>query len=562
MTLSKLQSLAKNDYEAYAVHLIANYEGNGPIFYVNTPKDPHPTIGRGFNIDAFDYSVINKALTYVLGGLTEEQDAGMTLISTYKSGGNINVGGHKVKLDYLMFKAIVEGTGGTEAQQQALQSIALSADQQNELLKETLFGDAGIIKSKYDGELTKALGPGAAIADSVERAVLLSLYYNAKTLIGNGVKWAVSHDERGALWYEIRYNHKYENQGRRIDESSRVGIVAEKHTIDDIAKNLGFLFNDHDQGGKDVYSTIITRDSAFHIPKAQQFTQQAAPLLAEVAKQYSHAYKLDMLIDGTDKSDDLDSRDAMKVGGGTVAKSGNVLFGHGGDDTLTARDGNDLLIGGNGDDAMTGGKGNDTYVVNSVDDQITETKSGGRDTIVLQGAPGGDYDVKNVEALVLKGQAKGEIHLQLNEFDSITLSDKNDRIRIDINNIQPNPITVKTGQGDDVVTIAPVKGVDPSQVSNGAGHTETFNFVDFAAADRIDLTGFHIKEIVEGQVSKSEETGYYLMAPGAEIDMTTDDPKWNPYQNNTGDWWIVKLGNDTPWGPDMHGNLTRDSFMI
>lgn len=560
MTLSSLSSLSHDAFETYAVNLIRNYEGNGTIFYVNTPSDPHPTIGRGFNIDAFDYTTINKALSWVLDGLTAEQQQGMALIKTYKSGGKIDVGGTKVTLDYMMFKRIVEGTGGTAAQQAALQSISLTGQQQDDLLKETLFGDAGVIDKKYDDGLTNALSAGgASIADSVERAALLSLYYNAKTLIGNGIKWALNNDMRGALWYEIRYNHQFENENRRIDESSRVGIVAADHTINDIAKNLGYLFDGTDRGGKDVYDTIIERDGSWGIKSAQQFTQQATPLLAEVAKEYSHAYKLNMLLNGTEKSDTLEAKDALKVGGGSVANSSNALFGQGGDDTLTGHGGNDLLIGGRGDDDMTGGKGNDTYAVDSQGDTITEDKGGGKDTMLLQAA--GDFDVKNVEKLVLKNPVNGDVRLQLNDFDSITLSKKSDTIHIDINVIQPHPISVKTGAGNDTVFIAPVKGVDPSQVNNGVGHTETFNFTDFAAGDKIDLTAFQIKEIVQSIEQKSDESGYYLIAPGGEIDMTNDSPKWNYYQNDTDDWWIVKLGNDTPWGPDMHGNLTADSFV-
>jgi hypothetical protein len=561
MTLSSLNSLSHDKFENYAVNLIKNYEGEGTIFYVHPPKDPHPTIGRGFNIDAFDYATINKALSWVLGGLTPEQEKGMALIKIYKAGGKIDVDGTKVTLDYMMFKRIVEGTGGTAAQQEALQSISLTGKQQDELLKETLFGDAGIIDKKYDDGLTDALGAGgASIADSVERAALLSLYYNANTLIGNGIKWALNNDMRGALWYEIRYNHKFENEGRRIDESSRVGIVAANHSIDDIAKSLGYLFDGTDRSGKDVYETIIHRDHDWVIKSAQQFTQEASPLLAEVAKEYSHAYKLNMLLNGTEKSDTLDAKDALKVGGGSVANSSNALFGQGGDDTLNGQGGNDLLIGGRGNDDMTGGKGNDTYCVDSERDTISEAKAGGKDTMLLQAA--GDFDVKNVEKLVLKNQVNGDIRLQLNDFDRITLSNKSDTIHIDINVIQPSPIAVKTGAGNDTIFIAPVKGVDPSQVSNGVGHTETFNFTDFAAGDRIDLTAFHIREIVQGTVQKSQESGYYVMQPGAEIDMTSATPKWSSYQNNTDDWWIAKLGNDTPWGPDMHGSLSVDSFVI
>lgn len=69
----------------------------------------------------------------------------------------------------------------------------------------------------------------------------------------------------------------------------------------------------------------------------------------------------------------------------------DYVWGGSGNDMLSGGDGNDQLLGGNGDDildggvgndAMTGGNGNDTYYVDATSDVLTETSTGGIDTVV------------------------------------------------------------------------------------------------------------------------------------------------------------------------------------
>lgn len=72
----------------------------------------------------------------------------------------------------------------------------------------------------------------------------------------------------------------------------------------------------------------------------------------------------------------------------------DILMGENGDDILRGNDGNDLLIGGEGNDRldggpgtdeMEGGNGNDTYYVDSASDIVTETATGGNDTVYVTG---------------------------------------------------------------------------------------------------------------------------------------------------------------------------------
>ncbi len=63
-------------------------------------------------------------------------------------------------------------------------------------------------------------------------------------------------------------------------------------------------------------------------------------------------------------------------GNGNFAGTGNSLANQ-----ITGGAGADTLDGGTGNDTLTGGNGNDVYVVDSVGDVITETSTGGSDTI-------------------------------------------------------------------------------------------------------------------------------------------------------------------------------------
>ena len=59
----------------------------------------------------------------------------------------------------------------------------------------------------------------------------------------------------------------------------------------------------------------------------------------------------------------------------------DFLYGGAGSDTLLGGPGDDYLDGGAGADYMAGGTGNDTYIVNTVDDQILENPGEGNDTV-------------------------------------------------------------------------------------------------------------------------------------------------------------------------------------
>ncbi|HEY9694873.1 MAG TPA: calcium-binding protein [Oculatellaceae cyanobacterium] len=66
---------------------------------------------------------------------------------------------------------------------------------------------------------------------------------------------------------------------------------------------------------------------------------------------------------------------------GTGNSLNNTITGNNANNTLTGGDGNDTLNGLKGIDTLIGGNGNDTFIVDSTTDTISETATGGTDTV-------------------------------------------------------------------------------------------------------------------------------------------------------------------------------------
>jgi Ca2+-binding RTX toxin-like protein len=279
---------------------------------------------------------------------------------------------------------------------------------------------------------------------------------------------------------------------------------------------------------------------------------------------------------GNDKIDGDDGKDTLKGGAGNDAMNGGD-----GNDKLYGGAGNDDLVGGAGDDLLVGGDGNDTYILTptsksagpddeptpspslvggSNDDQIVEAKHGGTDTVIIETS--GSFNIHNVEFMKLAGNINGKVSLSLNEFDKFTLSSKSDDLTLTINKLQKDPIDIVTNGGADTISIKFAPGVDPSQVLDHKGLTARFDFADLSSNDTIDLTSIGIKKIVTNDLDISVDKGFYLMAPDAQLHLMKNGHETKTYTNDTNSWFVVKCGDDTPYGPEFFGHVQKDNFDI
>jgi Ca2+-binding RTX toxin-like protein len=285
--------------------------------------------------------------------------------------------------------------------------------------------------------------------------------------------------------------------------------------------------------------------------------------------------------DGNDKITGGNRADTLNGGNDDDNISGgggnDTLYGGNGNDHLNGGAGNDRLTGGAGHDVLAGGAGNDTYYLVSEKpdpspggeslaggaggaDQIVETANGGTDKLVLGMA--GSYNVKNVETLQLTGNISGNVSLMLNQFTSFDLTNNADKVTITVNHLSKQAIVVDTGGGADTVRIAIAPGVDPSQVLDHKGVTARFDFADLSASDTIDLRPIGIKAIVTNSLTVSSDTGYYLMAPDTKIHVVEHGHEVTTYTNDTHSWFVTKLGDHTPYGPEFFGHVTAGNFDI
>jgi hypothetical protein len=251
------------------------------------------------------------------------------------------------------------------------------------------------------------------------------------------------------------------------------------------------------------------------------------------------------------------------------------MEGGDGADRLEGGAGNDRLDGGGGLDRLIGGGGNDTYVFGSNreqpdpdpslsgangSDQIVEVARGGDDNVIM--GIGGRYDIRHVETMTVSANFKGTVSMVLNEFESLCLGDRNETLDLTINKLQKKMIEIITGAGSDTVRINLAPGTDPSQVLDGKGLTARFDFTDLTARDTIDLTSIGIRRIVANDLDIAQDGGFYLMAPDAEIHVMKAGREIKTYTNDTDSWFVVKCGDNTPYGPEFVGDIDRGNFEI
>jgi hypothetical protein len=466
---------------------------------------------------------------------------------------------------------------------------------------------------------------GVPFALSEERAVLVSLAhegYNLTTIMDT----LVLDGNRADPWFDIRYvtstplaSLDTEEVAQRYYQSAIFELYNDPNSVGfDEAADVGRAYTAR-------RATALTYEDAFDpqdvgmgdpsLGGREQIASFLQPAITAVAAHYfaevAHADELLFVsanggtLNGDDPADSFNSakNDEDLIVGSAVSDilsggdANDVLLGLGGDDRLAGDAGDDNLYGGEGvdillggmgndklwgggdTDTLQGGKGNDTYVLggdseldpdlggnpNAVGeintDKVVEAKQGGTDTVIAQ-INAGELNLRNVEKFKLDADVTGVLVVNLNEFDAFSLSGGNDELRLVINRLQKTPIDIKTGGGTDVVHIEFEPGVDPSQVLNGKGMTARFQFTDLTGDDTIDLTSIGIKKIFTERDHINNDKGFYLLAPGVKLDVMDGKHLEKTYNNYTDNWFVVKAGDDTPYGPEFIGNIDKGHFEI
>ena len=412
-----------------------------------------------------------------------------------------------------------------------------------------------------------------------ERAALFSLAFEAPGLIDPSLVTALEIGDRPEAWVEIRYGS---NDGlsaldqdltadRRYVQADVFGLYNDEGSIGFLeARDVAYAYGNH-------RLDILGYEEDFAPGKAVGTIYEALQgAIKSVAKEFGVSAKgleevlfvngesADLSGDGTAfdaarNDGDLlvgDTRDNRLVGGG----GNDVLIGLEGNDVLIGGGGKDTLMGGPGNDSLKGGNGNDLYIMSGGGtDKVVEKKSGGNDTMAIQTA--GTYDAKNVERLEFDGSFSGEARVTLNQFEAFDLSGGKDRLEIVVNRIGKHPIEIDTGKGSDTVAIS-FDGVNPSKVLDREGKTAVFDFDDLSKKDTIDLTALGIKAIVKNTREVDNDNGLYLLAPGAKVNLMDGNEVDKTYDNNTDSWFMVRLGADTPYGPEFTGDIAAGNFDI
>lgn len=171
----------------------------------------------------------------------------------------------------------------------------------------------------------------------------------------------------------------------------------------------------------------------------------------------------------------------------------NILIGNAGNDAMEGRLGNDTLNGGVGADLMLGGAGNDFYFVDNIGDSVVELASEGTDTV----SSSISYTLTdNVDNLILTGSATNGTG---NALDNVITGNAlanilsggagNDRL-IGGDGVD----SLIGGLGNDIF----VAEINATKVASKGGMISLDRVMDFAAGDKIDLSGLDANTNVAG----------------------------------------------------------------
>ncbi|HPE32722.1 MAG TPA: calcium-binding protein, partial [Parvularculaceae bacterium] len=458
MSLSDLNLLSQSAYFSLLYDMIKQrenpwlYAGTGYDGIHNGGGDGNPTFGYGFNLFAFSASIVEQVILHAYNNsLTSQQSDGLDLILDWKTGASVWIDGQSRALTNADILNLADeslngapGAIGSSAQRAAVQSLTLTDAQASRMLDVMIKGDLNLVHIEgpagsygYEDGLDYRLAEEGSPAFSTERAALLSVYYNAPSLIGPGVQNAIANDDRAQLWYEIRYNHNHYDsnglQSRRAEESDLLGLVSHAAKaspsahIEEYAAVLDTLFNDDDRLGNRILTRIEARDALDDFQAAiapelqalldyyvlQPLGATSAPTIEYVQAATNNissqmiasslgeagvpggegpATTVNLIVGGggNDLIMGLGAADYLYGGAGA-----DTIYGEGagtpssqaGHDLIDGGEGNDSLYGGYGDEYINGGDGADTIFGDAGADNL----DGGGDNDLINAGSGNDY---------------------------------------------------------------------------------------------------------------------------------------------------------------------------
>jgi GH24 family phage-related lysozyme (muramidase) len=258
--------------------------------------------------------------------------------------------------------------------------------------------------------------------DTKEYMALMSLFFNAETLIGPSLRRALgsmgSTADRAEAWFQIRYASNKDRSGgvarRRAVEAQLFGLY-DAQELEDVptatdARRAYRMLTLHRESiqtyeaviganGTPLSAYIAAADAeldlddvAGHTPTLlEAFEPAQRGIVADILVKHgvqlnrTDADALNVFIDvgaptGAIDVDGWDNTIDSIVRNGAVEEIRNdIVIGEGGDDTLISGSGDDVLEGGKDRDTLRGGAGNDLYLYRSGDGIDTiQDEDGGR----------------------------------------------------------------------------------------------------------------------------------------------------------------------------------------
>jgi hypothetical protein len=301
---------------------------------------------------------------------------------------------------------------------------------------------------------------------------------------------------------------------------------------------------------------------------------------------YTDGNPIDISIFGTNTTDDNINLSSRTDGAKTL------LFGFGGDDTLTAASGNAYLYGGTGDDSVVGGAGNDHLFGEAGDDTLSggagnDTLNGGGGTDQLLGSDGNDrlvdtggaadgsdwrsFDDNSSPRAMIEGGA-GNDTLVASTPGAVFIGGPGDDV-IDAtgNNAWDALISFSAGDGHDtvatnLVTYSGLYGTDTYTES----HVWGIDFGSLTAADlELHFTNWHLIHAypdfdwVIGDLSivvkatgdsiSVGRTDAYLRSEDGSFDQSVGDNIFN--EISRGEFGGI-------WSPDLYDKIASDGGLI